>query len=79
LGRTRRNVHGARHRHRFAYGAQWWLWPDFAGSLACHGYEGQYTVVVPDRELVVVHLGKSPSAQRPIVNDLLRDIMHAAQ
>ena len=63
----------------FAYGAQWWLWPDFAGSLACHGYEGQYTVVVPDRELVVVHLGKSPSAQRPIVNDLLRDIMHAAQ
>ena len=53
--------------------------PDFAGSLACHGYEGQYTVVVPDRELVVVHLGKSPSAQRPIVNDLLRDIMHAAQ
>ena len=63
----------------FAYGAQWWLWPDFAGSFACHGYEGQYTVVLPDRELVVVHLGKSPSAQRPIVNGRLRDIFRAAE
>ena len=62
----------------FDYGAQWWLWPDFAGSFACHGYEGQYTVVLPDRELVVVHLGKSPAPQRSIVNDRLRDIFHAA-
>ena len=44
----------------FGYGRQWWLWPQFEGSLACHGYEGQYTVVAPDRDLVVVHLGKSP-------------------
>jgi CubicO group peptidase (beta-lactamase class C family) len=63
----------------FDYGAQWWLWPDFAGSLACHGYEGQYIVVLPDRELVVVHLGKSPAALRPVVNDRLRDIFHAAR
>ena len=62
----------------FDYGAQWWMWPDFAGSLACHGYEGQYTVVLPDRELVVVHLGKVPSAQRNIVDERLRDIFHAA-
>ena len=62
----------------FDYGAHWWLWPDFADSLACHGYEGQYTVVLPDRELVVVHLGKSPAELRPIVNDRLRDIFRAA-
>ena len=62
----------------YDYGAQWWMWPDFAGSLACHGYEGQYTVVLPDRELVVVHLGKTPSAQREIVDERLRDIFHAA-
>ena len=62
----------------FDYGAQWWMWPDLAGSLACHGYEGQYTVVLPDREMVVVHLGKCPAAQRSIVNDHLRDIFNAA-
>jgi CubicO group peptidase (beta-lactamase class C family) len=52
----------------FGYGRQWWLWPQFEGSMACHGYEGQYTVVAPDRDLVVVHLGKSPVATRqPLV------------
>lgn len=62
----------------FDYAAQWWLWPDFAGSFACHGYEGQYTVVLPEQELVVVHLGKCPADQRATVNDHLRDIFHAA-
>ena len=62
----------------FDYGAHWWLWPDFAGSFACQGYEGQYTVVLPERELVVVHLGKCPAALRAIVADRLRDIFHAA-
>ena len=62
----------------FDYGAHGWLWPDFAGSFGCHGYEGQYTVVVPDRELVVVHLGKSPIERRPILTDRLRDIFRAA-
>lgn len=62
----------------FDYGAHWWLWPDFPGSLGCHGYEGQYTVVVPDRELVVVHLGKSPIESRPALTDRLREIIRAA-
>jgi CubicO group peptidase (beta-lactamase class C family) len=60
------------------YGRHWWRWPDLAGSYACHGYEGQYTLVVPDRELVVVHLGKSPSEQRAPLVDALRRIVHAA-
>lgn len=62
----------------FDYGAQWWLWPDLAGSFACHGYEGQLTVVLPDRELVVVHLGKCPNEQQPILHERLRDIFRAA-
>ncbi len=61
----------------FDYGAQWWMWPDITSSLACHGYEGQYTVVIPDREMVVVHLGKCPAAQRGLVDDHLRNIFHA--
>ncbi|MEQ1703775.1 MAG: serine hydrolase, partial [Ilumatobacteraceae bacterium] len=63
----------------FDYGAQWWLWPDLAGSYACHGYEGQYILVVPDRELVIVHLGKCPAAERPLVNEALRAVVAAAR
>ncbi len=62
----------------FDYGAQWWLWPDLPGSFGCHGYEGQYTVVVPDRALVVVHLGKCPADDRGILNDQLRMLFAAA-
>ena len=59
----------------FDYGRHWWMWPELPGSMACHGYEGQYTVVVPDRELVVVHLGKCPYATRTELTDRLRTII----
>lgn len=49
----------------FGYGAHWWIWRDQPGSLAAHGYEGQYIVVVPARDLVVVQLSKVPVAVRP--------------
>lgn len=48
----------------FDYGRHWWAWPQFPGSLAAHGYEGQYVVVVPDRDLVVAHLGKTDADVR---------------
>lgn len=51
----------------FDYGSHWWMWPRFPGSMACHGYEGQFTLVVPDRDLVLVHLGKVPAAQRHLL------------
>ncbi len=44
------------------YGRHFWLWPAFPGSFACHGYEGQFIVVFPDRDLVLVHLGKTDIA-----------------
>ncbi|MEP1124971.1 MAG: serine hydrolase [Ilumatobacter sp.] len=47
------------------YGRHWWLWPAFPGSLACHGYEGQFIVVFPDRDLVIAHLGKTGIAHNP--------------
>jgi CubicO group peptidase (beta-lactamase class C family) len=61
----------------FGYGRQWWLWPDFPGVLACHGYEGQYTIVAPDRDLVVVHLGKSPVDRRPSLVAALARVVEA--
>jgi CubicO group peptidase (beta-lactamase class C family) len=61
----------------FDYGSHWWMWQDQPGSLACHGYEGQYCVVVPDRELVLVHLGKSPVDTREELTGRLRKIINS--
>lgn len=57
------------------YGHHWWLWPEVAGSLACHGHEGQYIVVVPDRDLVVVHLGKTPAEMSTQLRGRLRQMI----
>jgi len=59
------------------YGSHWWLWRDQSGSLACHGYEGQYCIVVPDKELVVVHLGKCPADSRTELTSRLRAILNS--
>ena len=57
------------------YGRHWWMWPQFPGSLACHGHEGQFVVVDPARELVVVHLGKTPADASPSLRARLADII----
>ena len=62
-----------------AYGSHWWLWRDQPGSLACHGYEGQYCIVVPDKELVVVHLGKCPADSRSELTSRLRKILNSVE
>lgn len=59
------------------YGAHWWLWPDLPGGVVAQGYEGQYTVVDPARELVLVHLGKWDAADRPVLVESLRRIIQA--
>jgi CubicO group peptidase (beta-lactamase class C family) len=57
------------------YGRHWWMWPEFPGSLACHGHEGQYIVVDAQRELVVVHLGKTPADVSPELRGRLREMI----
>ncbi|HEX9257977.1 MAG TPA: serine hydrolase, partial [Acidimicrobiales bacterium] len=59
----------------FGYGAHWWLWRDEPGSLAAHGYEGQYVIVLPHRDLVLVRLGKTPTDIRPNLVAVLRDLI----
>lgn len=61
----------------FGYGAHWWLWPDEPGSLAAHGYQGQYIVVVPGRDLVVVRFGITDADARPPLVDELRRVIGA--
>jgi CubicO group peptidase (beta-lactamase class C family) len=59
----------------FGYGRHWWIWPDQPGSLAAHGYEGQYVLVLPERDAVLVHLGKTDSSVRDRLVARLRRIV----
>ena len=46
------------------YGAHWWLGTGGPGSFAAHGYGGQFIVVVPDLDMVVVRSGDTPLARK---------------
>ena len=59
------------------YGAHWWLDPRLPGSMAAFGYEGQHVWVVPDRDLVLVRLGKTDAALGPALRTALVDLVRA--
>lgn len=62
------------------YGAHWWLWRPATlggfGTFGAHGYEGQYTLVVPALDLVIVRLGKSPEPYRERLVDWLTALVN---
>ncbi len=59
------------------YGAHWWTLPSEPGSLVACGYEGQYIMVIPERNLVLVRLGKTPAEKRGAVVNSLKSIIVA--
>ena len=59
------------------YGAHWWLARDGTGTFSANGYRGQYTVVVPERDLVLVRLGNSTPEQRCCVIESLARLVRA--
>ncbi|MFN3609271.1 MAG: serine hydrolase domain-containing protein [Hyphomonas sp.] len=54
---------------RLGYGAHWWLGMAGPGSFSANGYEGQYTVLVPELDLILVRNGKSPNEKKEVVMD----------
>lgn len=58
------------------YGAQWWLWRHSRSTFFASGYEGQRTIVSPERDLVIVRLGKSPSALSPAYDAWLDQVIN---
>lgn len=59
---------------RLGYGAHWWLGMAGPGSFSANGYEGQYTVLVPDLDLILVRNGKSPDAQKEAVQNWMSEV-----
>jgi CubicO group peptidase (beta-lactamase class C family) len=56
------------------YGAHWWLDIAGPGSFSANGYEGQHIVLCPDRDLIIVRHGATPTATQPAVRGWLRDL-----
>lgn len=52
----------AAHDDAEPYGAQWWLGLGGPGSFSANGYDGQYTLVIPDLDVVMVRHGATPLA-----------------
>jgi len=65
------------------YGAQWWLYDDqFIGipddTYAARGNRGQYLVVIPSKQLVIVRRGYDPAGRPGFqLHDFIRDVVAA--
>jgi len=55
------------------YGAQWWLGMAGEGSFSANGYEGQYTLLVPDLDLILVRHGRSPLEVKEALRQWVQD------
>ena len=45
------------------YGAHWWMNPSNPDQFYCGGFDGQRIECVPDRDLIIVRLGRTPTEQ----------------
>lgn len=87
VGYTVQPVQGA---SKGRYGAHWWLnagdppgsknriWPNLpADVFFASGFEGQFVVAAPSRQLVVVRLGLTHSPARWRIDQLVADVLEA--
>jgi len=56
------------------YGAHWWLGLGGAGSFSANGYEGQFTLCLPDVDVVIVRHGKSPLEHKDVLQAWMGDV-----
>lgn len=60
------------------YGGHWWLNMAGQGSFSANGYDGQYIVLVPEKDLILVRHGAS-EAQKDNVRDWLAKVADCFQ
>ena len=67
----------------FGYGAGWWLINKSDGippdTFAAFGNRGQYLVIVPSRDVVIVRRGEDPVGARFDIAAFTRDVLAALQ
>ncbi|MEM9739604.1 MAG: hypothetical protein AAF829_07010, partial [Pseudomonadota bacterium] len=68
----------------FGYGAGFWLLPDAPGvpvdAFAAMGHRGQYVVIIPSRDIVIVRRGYDPSGEyRFDITAFTRDVVGAIE
>jgi CubicO group peptidase (beta-lactamase class C family) len=56
------------------YGASWWLDTAGPGSFSANGYQGQHTILCPDRDLIIVRHGATPESRQPDLRAWLADL-----
>ncbi len=49
------------------YGAHWWLDIAGPGTFSANGHEGQFTVIVPELDMVMVRNGKTNTTLSPLI------------
>jgi CubicO group peptidase (beta-lactamase class C family) len=69
--------HASDHDSDHGYGLHWWIWKSLTGCMSAQGYEGQRIIVMPDRDLVVVHLGKWVAETAPALDRHLLALIQA--
>lgn len=55
------------------YGGHWWLDMAGTGSFSANGYDGQYIVIVPEKDLILVRHGVS-EAQKDSIREWLAEL-----
>ena len=56
------------------YGASWWLDLAGPGTFSANGYDGQFIVLCPDRDLIIVRHGVTPAEHMPVQMGWLNDL-----
>lgn len=58
----------------YCYGAHWWMRPDKPEWFYCGGYDGQRILCIPEKDAVIVRLGRTPIDEMPYVTERINRI-----
>lgn len=63
------------HSEQECYGAHWWIHPANTRQFYCSGYDGQRILLDPDRDVIVVRVGRTPIEEVDYVWDRMYELI----